>query len=136
MLNLQRALKSDRLVRALTGLNRKAFKELKFAFAQVWSNAEVPRRSTPSTIEGSRTKSHVRDGRGETVLHLVLLQGVSHLLRLAQGNYLIIVEGKSDEVMRAEMILLNDRGIKEWSIFDAHKRWNQSFRKTCLNRVC
>ncbi|MBT9316606.1 hypothetical protein [Leptothoe spongobia] len=40
--------------------------------------------------------------------------------RLAQGDYLIIVEGKSDEVMRAEMILLNERGIKEWSIFDAH----------------
>lgn len=40
--------------------------------------------------------------------------------RLAQGDYLIIVEGKSGEVMRAEMILLNERGIKEWSIFDAH----------------
>lgn len=40
--------------------------------------------------------------------------------RLAQGDYLIIVEGKSDEVMRAEMILLNDRGIEEWAIYDAH----------------
>ena len=39
--------------------------------------------------------------------------------RLAQGDYLILVEGKSDEVMRAEMILLNERGIKEWSIIDA-----------------
>ena len=45
MLNLQRALKSDRLIRALTGLNRKAFEELKSAFAQVLANAEVPRRS-------------------------------------------------------------------------------------------
>jgi len=32
-------------MRALTGLNRKAFEELKSAFAQVLANAEVPRRS-------------------------------------------------------------------------------------------
>jgi hypothetical protein len=40
---------------------------------------------------------------------------------LARGDYLIVIEGKSDELMRAEMILLNDRGIKEWSIYDAHQ---------------
>jgi hypothetical protein len=45
VLNLQRALKSDRLLRALTGLNRKAFEELKPAFAEVLANTEVPRRS-------------------------------------------------------------------------------------------
>lgn len=45
MLNLQRALKSDRCLRALTGLNRKAFKELESTFAQVLARAEVPRRS-------------------------------------------------------------------------------------------
>jgi hypothetical protein len=45
VLNLQRALKSDRLLRALTGLNRKAFEELKSAFAEVLANAEVPRQS-------------------------------------------------------------------------------------------
>ncbi len=45
MLNLQRALKSDRLLRALTGLNRKAFEELKSTFAQVLANTAVPRRS-------------------------------------------------------------------------------------------
>ncbi|WP_155834748.1 hypothetical protein [Leptolyngbya sp. PCC 6406] len=45
MLNLQRALKSDRLLRALTGLNRKAFEELESTFAQVLAHAEVPRRS-------------------------------------------------------------------------------------------
>lgn len=39
---------------------------------------------------------------------------------LSQGNYLIVIEGKSDELMRAEMILLNDKGIEQWSIFDAH----------------
>jgi hypothetical protein len=45
VLNLQRAFKSDRLLRALTGLNRKAFEELKTTFAQVLANAAVPRRS-------------------------------------------------------------------------------------------
>ena len=40
--------------------------------------------------------------------------------RLSQGDYLIIVEGKRDAVMRAEAILLNDRGIEEWAIYDAH----------------
>jgi hypothetical protein len=41
--------------------------------------------------------------------------------RLAQGDYLVVVEGKSDELMRAEMVLLNDKGIQEWSIYDAHE---------------
>ena len=45
MLNLQQALKSDRLLRGLTGLNRKAFEELKSTFAQVLASADVPRRS-------------------------------------------------------------------------------------------
>jgi hypothetical protein len=45
VLNLQRALKNDRLLRALTGLNRKAFEELKPTFAEVLANTEVPRRS-------------------------------------------------------------------------------------------
>lgn len=45
MLNLQRAMKSDRLLRALTGLNQKAFAELKPTFAEVLANTEVPRRN-------------------------------------------------------------------------------------------
>jgi len=45
MLDFQRALKNDRLLRALTGLNLKAFEQLKADFAQVLAEAEVPRRS-------------------------------------------------------------------------------------------
>ncbi len=45
MLNLQRVLRDDRLLRALTGLNRKAFEELKLAFEQELLETEVPRRS-------------------------------------------------------------------------------------------
>ncbi len=40
--------------------------------------------------------------------------------RLSQGDYLVIIEGQSDEVIRAEMLLLNDRGIEEWAVYDAH----------------
>lgn len=46
MLNLQRVLRDDRLLRALTGLNLKAFTELKPAFAQALSEAKIPRRSS------------------------------------------------------------------------------------------
>lgn len=45
MLNLQRILKDDRLLRALTGLNRKAFEELKIAFEQELREEETPGRS-------------------------------------------------------------------------------------------
>ena len=45
MLNLQRLMRDDRLLRALTGLNRKAFEELKTAFVQALLEEEVPRRS-------------------------------------------------------------------------------------------
>ena len=45
MLNLQRLMRDDRLLRALTGLNHKAFKELKTAFVQALLEEEVPRRS-------------------------------------------------------------------------------------------
>ncbi len=38
--------------------------------------------------------------------------------RFARGDYLIVVEGSSDEIRRAEMILLNNRGIEEWGIYD------------------
>ena len=45
MLNLHRALQSDRLLRALTGLNWKAVEELELTFVQVLANAEEPHRS-------------------------------------------------------------------------------------------
>jgi hypothetical protein len=40
--------------------------------------------------------------------------------RLSRGDYLLIVDGRSDEITRAEMILLNNRGIEEWGIYDMH----------------
>ena len=40
--------------------------------------------------------------------------------RLSRGDYLLILDGRSDEIARAEMILLNNRGIEEWGIYDVH----------------
>ena len=45
MLNLQRVMKDERLLRALTGLNKKAFKELQEVFGEAVREQEVPRRS-------------------------------------------------------------------------------------------
>jgi len=64
MLNLQRVLGDNRLLRALTGLNFKAFNELKAAFIEALSEAEVPRRSNQSR---QRAKGAGRKPRLETV---------------------------------------------------------------------
>lgn len=45
MLNLQRVMKDERLLRALTGLNKKAFEELQEVFGKAVREQEVPRRS-------------------------------------------------------------------------------------------
>ncbi|MGD1714048.1 hypothetical protein [Dapis sp. BLCC M172] len=46
MLNVERALKQDRLLRALTGLNRKAFESLLKSFHQIYQHTllEKPRQ--------------------------------------------------------------------------------------------
>ena len=64
MLNLQRVLRDDRLLRALTGLNRKAFEELKLAFEQELLEEEVPRRSQK---QRQRAQGAGRKPRLETV---------------------------------------------------------------------
>lgn len=46
MLNLQRLLRDDRLLRALTGLNRKALDQLTSVFAAALADAPIPRRSS------------------------------------------------------------------------------------------
>ena len=45
MLNIERVLKDDRLMRAMTGMHLKAFNALKPAFAQALAEAAIPRRS-------------------------------------------------------------------------------------------
>ena len=45
MLNIERVLKDDRLMRAMTGMHLKAFNTLKPAFAQALAEAPIPRRS-------------------------------------------------------------------------------------------
>ena len=43
--------------------------------------------------------------------------------RISQGSYLVIVDGTSDDVRRAETILSN-RGIQDWGIYDAPDNGN------------
>ncbi len=64
MLNLKRVMKDGRLLRALTGLNRKAFEELKEAFSIALREEEVPRRSKKPR---KRAKGGGRKPRLETV---------------------------------------------------------------------
>ncbi len=64
MLKLQRVVRDERLLRALTGLNRKAFEELKLAFEQELLVEEAPRRSKK---QRQRAKAGGRKPRLETV---------------------------------------------------------------------
>jgi hypothetical protein len=81
MLDLQRALKNDRLLRALTGLNLKAFEELKADFAQVLTTAEVPRRSPQprQRATGAGRKPRLATVEAKLFFYLVLFQGLPHL---------------------------------------------------------
>jgi hypothetical protein len=72
VLNVQRALKSDRILRALTGLNRKAFEELKPAFAQALAEAEVPRRSRLPRQRASGARRKPRLATVEARLFFIL----------------------------------------------------------------
>jgi hypothetical protein len=38
--------------------------------------------------------------------------------RLSAGDFMVILDGTPDEIARAEAILLNNRGIEEWGVFD------------------
>jgi hypothetical protein len=38
--------------------------------------------------------------------------------RLSAGDFMVIVDGTPDEIARAEAVLLRNRGIQEWGIFD------------------
>ena len=59
MLNIQRALKEDRLLRALTGLNRKAFQSLLYAFTQVYEQTlrDKPRQRSAGGGRKARLRS-------------------------------------------------------------------------------
>lgn len=60
MLKLERIKQDDRLLRALTGMNLKAFEELKPAFAKALSKAPIPRRSDKPRQRASGAGRHPR----------------------------------------------------------------------------
>jgi hypothetical protein len=79
MLNLDRILNQDRLTRAITGLNRKAFEELLPSFTAAYQQSLVKPSRDPSTCPRSRTQGDLEHHARETALHLAVLQMLSHL---------------------------------------------------------
>jgi len=72
MLNLERILQSDRLMRAMTGLNPKAFEELLPSFTEAYQQSQVKptvkRKRAPgggrkATLRTSRDKLFYSNGR-------------------------------------------------------------------------
>jgi hypothetical protein len=60
MLNIERILKQDRLVRAMTGLNLKAFKALESGFAEAYQQSQnKPEQERKRQLGGGR-KANLR----------------------------------------------------------------------------
>jgi hypothetical protein len=80
MLDISRVLKEDRLLRAFTGLNRKAFDELSVAFEMVLNTLrDRQKQKVSETVCGWGQKSSITASRRQAIFHLVLLQMLSHL---------------------------------------------------------
>lgn len=77
MLHIERALKQDRLLRAMTGLNRKAFDALLPTFSGIYEQ-EVLQQPRQRAFGGGR-KARLHNPQDKYVLHPVLLQVLPHL---------------------------------------------------------
>jgi hypothetical protein len=77
MLNLERILNQDRLTRAITGLNHKAFEELLPSFTAAYQQSLVKPSGDRQRALGARRDLEHHDR--ETALHLAVLQVLSHL---------------------------------------------------------
>ena len=75
MLNIDRALGNDRLLRALTGLNRKAFDELCQIFAAVYQETLQSDLKPRKRARGGGGGSSVAKHGVQTILHLGLGRG-------------------------------------------------------------
>jgi DDE superfamily endonuclease/Helix-turn-helix of DDE superfamily endonuclease len=63
MLNLDRILKQDRLLRAMTGLNRKAFEELLPSFAEAYQQSQIQSAIQRQRAPGGGRKATLRTSR-------------------------------------------------------------------------
>jgi hypothetical protein len=79
MLNLERTFQSERLLRAMTGLNRKAFEALLPSFATAYEKSRVKAGEQRQRSPGRRRKSNVTDKSRQAVLYPDVLQMLSHL---------------------------------------------------------
>ncbi len=77
MLNLEQVLKQDQLVRAMTGLNRKAFDPLLPTFTAIYEQTRP--EATETACGGRRTLCPMTTSPTEALLYPVLLQVLSNL---------------------------------------------------------
>ena len=79
MLNITRALNNDRLIRALTGLNRKAFDELCVLFDPVYEASLQTELKPRKRARGGGRKARLESTQAKVLLHPVLFQVLSDL---------------------------------------------------------
>ncbi|BAZ88940.1 transposase [Raphidiopsis curvata NIES-932] len=75
MLDLDRILNQERLLRAMTGLNRQAFNELLSQFADTYERTVFNSLANRKRAPGGGRKPTLRTG--ETILYLTVLQMLS-----------------------------------------------------------
>ena len=78
MLDIERILKQDRLIRAMTGLNSKAFNALLPSFTEAYEKSLVKPEIKRKRAMGGGRKRGERNER-QIVLYLVVLQMLSDL---------------------------------------------------------
>jgi hypothetical protein len=76
MLDIERILKEERLIRAMTGLNSKAFNALLPSFTEA-SEKSLIKPEIKKTGNGRREKSNIERNERQIVLYIVVLQMLS-----------------------------------------------------------
>ncbi len=76
MLDIERILKQDRLIRAMTGLNSQAFNALLPSFTEA-SEKSLIKPEIKKTGNGRREKSNIERNERQIVLYIVVLQMLS-----------------------------------------------------------
>jgi hypothetical protein len=79
MLNIDRILRQDRLVRATTGLNRKAFDNLLVKFREVYLSWEQKREKPRKRKSGGGRKAQLTSIKKKLFYILILLQMLSDI---------------------------------------------------------
>ena len=79
MLDIERALRNERLLRALTGLNRKGFEQICGVFEGVYQAELAKDTLAPSPCERRGSQSTTAKDIGQGIFHSVLFQVLSNI---------------------------------------------------------